>query len=171
MRYFDIVTTSEVDDSLAKRLGYSKVFVVGKDLEIITDLKIRTGKKAIVRGKNIGTLMRAIKESSVLGIMIDDSLILGKAIMAAKENDKPLILSTEGLNSRNYTTRLKTLYRLRKILKFALKARAEIIFVTLAGDRQSILSTAQMIEIGKFIGANDEQSRKMLSDLGNYHVA
>jgi hypothetical protein len=171
MRFFDVIRTKEADPALAKRLGFSKVFIAGEDIDVLDNLKFNGKRKAIVRSKNVGILMRALKENGVIGVMVDDNLLIGKVIAAAKESDKPIVLSTEGLNSRNYPERLRAVYRLRKVYKILAKTKNDVILITLAADRQSLLSTSQMIEISKFIGADDAKSRRMISELGSYNVA
>jgi hypothetical protein len=170
MKYFDIVITNEAEPQLAARLGYERVLVAGKDIDILDNLHFNGRRKAIVRGRNVGTLMRAIKEQNVIGVMIDDNLTMGKVIAAAKENEKPIVVSTEGLNRRNYLERQKAIYRLRKLFRLLAKTRNEVILVTLAPDRHSLLSVGQMIEVAKFLGADEAKSRQMISTLGRYNV-
>lgn len=166
MQYFDIVRNDVVDQEMAKRLGYKRILAIGKDLDLLQNLGGTPKREAVVISKDPGTLIRATRENRIVGIMFEGNEIVAKAMMAAKDNEKTVILSIEGLNGGGTGLRLSTIYKLRKMLAELTKARVKVAIVTMADRKEMLLSSAQMVQVAKFLGANDQQARQMVSALG-----
>ena len=170
MRYFDIVRTNDVDENLANRLGYKKIFRAGTDIVLADNLNLPKGKRAIVASKNPGILLKALRDNNVIGIILEDNEPIGKVVMVAKEYEKPIIIPLDGFKGQQ-AMRQRTIYRIRKLLRVLLKARAEVAFVTLAKDKNSLLSSGQMLRLSIFLGAGKEQAKRMLSIIGDAYAA
>lgn len=169
MQYFDIVRTNDFDDRLAHRLGYKKIYKVGQEIELSNTLNISRKKPAIIMSSNPGVLLKALRESKVIGVILGENEPIGKVIMVAKELEKPLIIPLDGMKTA-HSSRQKSIYRIRKLLAVLSKARADAVFITLAKDKHSMISAGQLIQLARFLGAKEERSKEMASKIGELHA-
>ncbi len=166
MNYFDLVEMKSVDRALTSRLGYKKILNLGTDVIVASDLKFDRNKKVIVKSSDKGVLSRALTERRVIGIIIEDNELVKKILDEAKEDSKIVFLVASELTSENRERRLRVWYRARNLFKFAKNIGTKISLVTLAKDKNYLLSANQMMEISKFVGADLAYSKEMLGFLG-----
>ncbi len=167
MQYFDIIVKDIADQALVRRLGYRRIFVAGKDIDVSGSLSGDPRRKMVIVSRDPGVLIRATRERRVLGIMFEGNELIAKAMMAARENGKLVMLSTEGLSGSGTGMRLSTIYKLRRMVAELRKAHVKTVLVTMAGSREMLQSRAQMIQLARFLGAAEAQSREMVSSLGD----
>ncbi len=168
MKYFDIIGMKEgADPALVSRLGFSKVFSIGRELELRAS-PVRSGKKQIVSSKEVGTLMKAAREQDVVGIAFEDNEIVNKAIAAAKEAGKPIIVDMSGIFAAQIHDRYRNIGRIRGLLKAVAIAKADVVLVSGAKSVHYLLSPNQIIEIAKFLGQGEEKTRRAMSKIGEY---
>ncbi len=170
MQYFDLVRTDDFDDGLAHRLGYKKIYRVGNEIELSDSLSISRKRPAIIASANPGVLLKALRESRVIGVILEGSAPMGKVIMVAKEMEKPIIIPLDWMKAA-HQQRQKAIYGTRKLVALLSKARAEAVFVTLAKDRHAMLSAGQLIQIARFLGAQEKGSKEMASRIGELYAA
>jgi hypothetical protein len=169
MQFYDIVALKEEIDlkQLAHRFGYAEIFLVGKDAEIVSDVKrLNEEGSFIVRSGNNETLSKAVRSNSVIGVIVDDSKVSGKFIEELRTHEKLLFIPAAPLVCPAQENRLRNLFWAKGILRTALMGKAKVALVTLASEKECLLSSGQMLEIAKLLGANEKIAKEMLSSLG-----
>jgi hypothetical protein len=169
MQFFDIVALKEEIDleQLAVRFGYRKIFLLGKDVELVSDVKrLDEEGSFIVKSGNNETLSKAVRSNNVIGVIVDDSKVSGKFIEELRTHEKLLFVPVAPLICPARESRLRSLFWAKGILRTALMGKAGVSLVTLAAEKECLLSSAQMLEIAKLLGANDKVAGEMLSALG-----
>jgi RNase P/RNase MRP subunit p30 len=164
MAYFDLTRAEIADRGRAAVLGYKKI-LSGKELPVVENLSLSS--QCVVRSGETGMLGRAVRRSNVAGIIIKDNELLRLAVEETVENEKLLFLPLHEILCSDTRSRMRNIYRMRGLMAFATRSRAKISLVTLAEGEPCILSTMQMLEIAKFLGANESNSKKMISTLGD----
>ncbi len=167
MRYFDVVGISGgVDKGLAARLGFSKVLVLGSDI-ILSDRPLH-GRKCIVESSDQGTLIKSLRDPSVIGIKIPDNEIDGKVIAAAADAEKPIVIDLSPLFSQQWRDRQRSIARLRGLIKEATRAGAEFIGISNARSANYLLSIGQMLGILGLIGMDVNRAKATMEKIGEY---
>jgi RNase P/RNase MRP subunit p30 len=171
MQYFDMVALKDTAglEALGRRLGYRKIFLVGRDFALAGRLKdLNPNRKALVRGKDEEVLLKAIKESSVVGVVFEDSRPSGKFLDSLNNYEKLLVIPVAPLMCPDQESRLRSLHKTRELLRSAMMSRAEVALATLAEDKACMASSAQMLEIARLIGAGDAAAKEMLGKAGRF---
>lgn len=164
MQYYD-VAGFEVSGELASRLGFSRVYLSGRDVQLLEDRMPGAGK-AIVRSSNPGILAKALRSRNTVGIVISGSELLRKVVEEVRINGKLLVFVASELTAASPSDRLRNLQRMRRLLQFATHMRAEAAIISLAGGKEYLMSRMQMVEIARLIGADDGQARRMAGNMG-----
>ena len=165
IKYFDVVDSSGVDQALTKRLGYAKVFVVGKDV-LVKNAVDSEGKACIVASRNPQTILRASRSRSVVGVVFDDAELLKKNLEELRDGEKLLVIPACYLFADDQRTRQRNLYRVRKLYKNAKRVGVGMAIASMARSKEYLLSAAQMAELAKYIGASDSDAKKMVYSIG-----
>ncbi len=145
MRYFDIVKF-DVDAALTKRLGYHKVYVVGKDLEICHGTEGLPGPK-IVLGWDPGVLARSLKQPDVVGMVFEGKELNRKLIEKAAELEKNVFVPIRNLLSYDIGERVYEMRRVGDVVAACHKLGARAKLITLAEDVADIISVGQLKEL------------------------
>lgn len=154
MEHFD-VALFDVDKGLQTRLGYSRIYTIGKDIALSASPS-SSGAPMIVRSKDQNSLSRALKDPGVVAIIFEDSVLNKKFIEKAAESRKPILIPVSAMLHMDPRDRQSELSRLRKILESAHSLGARCVLVTLAERAEYLVSTGQMAEVSH-----------MLMDTGN----
>lgn len=149
MRCSDIAQF-EVPKDLAKRLGYSNIYVSGKDLMVVKVPQHRDIPQ-IVMNSDPGILINGLRDINVIGIIFEREELTKKVVEKASEVKKMIFVPIAQLTRANIEERGPKIGRLRKIIFSAHKLGARVRFVTLADSEIELLSTEQMKEIGRLI--------------------
>ncbi len=142
LKYYDLSYLSNIDEGLEKRLGYKKIFVIGKDVHLVNSQKPVEGK-TIVKSKDPKNIASALKDNNTIGVLFDDNVLLKKAIEAAGDNDKLVILSLSDVVGKGPLQASRNMGRIRTIISFAKRFNADISIVTLAARKADLTSTMQ----------------------------
>ncbi len=154
-----------VDQKLARRLGYKRVLIVGKDVALLN--AGNDTKKTVIYAKNMDAVARHVKSRDVVGFIFDDSSIIRKALEEIHENGKLVVLPLSQIMQHDQRARLRGIGRMRRLLKTALRYRAQVAVVSLAQNKDQMLSRMQLSALASYLGANDEQSKAMLQKIGD----
>jgi len=171
MQFFDIVALKEEVDlkALGRRLGYKKIFALGKEMELCADANHPgEGKALIVKSGDEAVLVKALRNNSVIGIILDNNKASGRFIEDLRIHEKLLLIPVGPLVCPDRGDVIHSLYRAKSVLRSALMGRASVALVTLAKEKECMLSCSQMLEMAKLIGANDNVAKEMLSVLGSF---
>jgi hypothetical protein len=154
MRYTDIAYFG-VRDSLAKRIGYDKIYVVGKDIEIVSRA-CPTSLPQIVIGNDPGTLIGALKSPDVIGVIFESDELSKNVVEKASELKKTVFVPVGGFTKTVVEERGRRAGRLRKIMNSAHALGARMRIVTMADSESSLLSVNQLKEVGRLIFENGD---------------
>ncbi|MHB1829932.1 MAG: hypothetical protein ACYCO0_00915 [Candidatus Micrarchaeaceae archaeon] len=149
MVYFDIARFG-AGDGLCKRLGYKKIYCVGKDV-VISGRVEKTGVPLIVISKDPGTLIGAVRDGGVVGIVFDENELTKKVVEKAAEMNKVVYLAVGQLMRTTVQERGFRISRMRKIVLAARKMGARVSLISLADSEPMLLSTMQMSEIARLL--------------------
>lgn len=140
---------------------------LGKDIDIVKNpSSVGDKRKAIVVVSSIGPVLKLVRSRSVAGFVFDDASLIRKAIEMIRENDKLVVIPVSSLLKDDPRSRVRSLNRARRLYKFAVKSRTPIAVVSLARDKDHLLSSMQLLEVSKTIGATGERAKEALTQLG-----
>jgi hypothetical protein len=167
MPYFDLVGAQEVGQ-LAVMLGYKKAFLVGRDvfLENAKTALNNNKEKFIVSGGMMGMLLHAMGKGNVIGILVAGNEANKKLLAKLAENCKLLVFNASNLTCVDQKTRLYNLGTYRHLLKLAVHMKVPVAIATFAADKTCALSPAQLIGVARFLGADLDNAKGMVSVLG-----
>ncbi|MCL4553215.1 MAG: hypothetical protein M1305_06670 [Candidatus Marsarchaeota archaeon] len=166
MGYFDAVRIGEgVDQELASRLGFTRIITLGSELPVL-DRPSECGRKYLLKSGDTGILMKGIRDVRAAGIMLSDNEIIGKAIAAAKENGKPIVVDLFPIFSKASQQRFRNIARIRGLISAVLKARADIAVISGAESPDYLMSRMQMAELSVFLGISREAAPASLGRIG-----
>ena len=149
MAYFDIALF-EVNGELSKRLGYRKIYCSGKDFEISKRLG-STGLPQIVINKDPGTLIGAVRNGGVAGIIFEENELSKKVVEKAEETKKTIFIPIRQLMGVPTRTRGSRVNGIRKIISAARRIDARVRLISLADSGNMLLSAAQMAEMANLL--------------------
>ncbi len=161
MDYFDLINAESVrlEPGL---LGFRKIFCK-KEIQVRKD--IPEEGRCVVMGSEPGLLDRALRRRNVIGIIIADNDLLRMTIEKTAENEKILFVPAIDIICADTQARLRNIYRARSLIATALRAKARLSLVSMAQDESSMLSSPQLLEMAKFLGATNVQASGMLNTL------
>ena len=134
MKYYDIALFS-VDKGLQKRLGYESIYTVGKEI-FIQDHKGQRKYPTIIRSADQTALIKSLKDSAVIGVIIDDDKVSKKVIEKVAQSAKTLFLPLTPLIWEDVNLRQKRFSRLRQVLGAAHKFKAKTTLITLSENKE-----------------------------------
>ena len=171
MHYFDIVGIDEREASpMLGLLGYRKFFYIGKDIFIgSADYANESRGKGVLveisKGET-GSFLRAIERNNVLGALASER-ISKNALGIIAENKKLFAFNASELICVDQKTRLRNMRRYRRELELALHLKVQAAIATFAREKENLLSSAQIIEVAKFMGADQNIAKGMVSVWGD----
>lgn len=168
MRFFDLVAVKDDSlDALAGRLGFKRMFCVGKDVEIIESLGKSGKAKKIVRSDNIEVLAKSLRENDIIGALPCNSSISKKTLELIKSDEKVLFIPLSIAVCCDEASRIQKLARTRSLIRSALMSKVIISLISLAEEKECLLSSAQMIEVANFLGIDQRMAKDALGVLGD----
>jgi RNase P/RNase MRP subunit p30 len=142
----------QVDAGLAKRLGYKKIYSSGIDFGFgFSKMADRKFKSLVVVSKDPGVLMGALRDPEVAGIIFQDNELTKKVLEKAAEMKKTVFVPLSQITSCPVQERSYRIHKMRKIILSSHKQRAKVRIISLAESGLQLLSTAQMIEVGRLL--------------------
>ena len=167
MRFFDLANfTDDALGGFGKRLGYEKIFSTGKDVEIIDVARGDSQKRKIVMSDSAETVAKELKQGSVIGIMPKGTSVSGKTLDAIKNNEKLLFLAVSQVTCAAEGFRMQNLARARSLARSAMMSKVPIAIVSMAEDREGLMSSLQMLEVASFLGLDHTEAKEALNVLG-----
>ncbi len=148
MKHFDIALF-EPDSGFASRLGYSKVYCIGKDVAL-GQRPAKSQIPLIVRGSDQGILANALRDGGVIGIIFEGKADK-KVIERVAELGKTVFMPVDKLLNSHLSSRDQALGGLRKTAFACAKLKANASVISLAEDREHMVSAGQMSEIANLI--------------------
>ncbi len=171
MRYFDVADMKErVDPALASRLGFKRIFSLGTDVSILPRPVQQDSShqpNQIVCSKDTGILIKALRSACVIGIVLEDNEIIGKAIAAAKEAEKPIVVNLRSVFSANPYERYRAIGRIRGVVRASAAMRAPTALISGASSVHYLLSAAQMREVAAFLGQEGKEADRSIAIIGD----
>ena len=167
MEFNDIVYSScGAEKDFAERLGFKKLLVLGKDIQIrdLDKSKDTNAAGLIVTGSNKQRLEGAVK-SGALAVEVTDYRIERKLMQTMKDREVKLLISFGALKKLEGSGRQRALYLMSKLLRTAMKMGIEVRFASMAESKLHMFSSMQLIELARLIGADESAARAGISKL------
>lgn len=162
MKFFDL---SYVDSGqLAGRLGYKKAFVAGKDLRIVEKLEENGERKGIVRSADHEVVVKMLRQGWVVGLLPVNCSVSRQTLEEMRDHEKALFVPLSEVTCAESSQ--QALNMARVLVRNALRAGVAISIVSMARDRECLLSSAQAIEVAGFLGMDPRRAREALGTLG-----
>ncbi len=149
MNYYDIALF-EVEKGLQKRLGYDKIYSIGKDISIQPTPK-HSSIPIIIKSGDPGQMIRFLRESEVVGIIFEGNVLSKKTIEKAAEANKTIFVPVSMLLWQDVWGRQAELRKIKQIFAAAHKLKAKAAIATFAENAESLLSKDQMSELAEMI--------------------
>ncbi len=149
----------DVDERLAKRLGYAAILTVGKSLRLGS---VKGGDNRSVLLSTDKDAARAVRSGGI-GLIFDNYAIDGKLIAELEANDSIMYISMRQIVSNYGFGRSRSISMARKLLSYAMRKRVRVGFISFADSVDCLCSKVQMIELAKLIGAGESYARTALS--------
>ncbi len=160
MKYYDITALPDIDVAFWKRLGYSKIYT--RNEVRIEERQNGTGAY-ILKSSEPGRIFRSISDRNCVGIVFRDNLPVKRVLEKAAAEDKPVIIPISKLTCSTGPSFMKNTYGLKSIFASCVNVGVTVAAASLAANADSLLSSLQMLELSKFIGASEEQAKEMIS--------
>lgn len=167
MQYCDYVRDSNaLDAKTAKLLGFKKVFNSTDGISIITEPQsIGPHETNVIIEGHCGYIAKYINDKRVIGMIIEDFQADRNLIEHARHKEKIIMINAGKITNSNDNYRARNLIRARELVKNALHYKIKIAISSTARNPNEVLSAGQLIELAKILGANEEQSKNMLTSL------
>ncbi len=167
MHAFDLVGVKRNDlGELPGRLGYKKIFYLGRDCEIVEGIREQVGGKGVIRSGNHEVVAKMLRQTWVIGMLPNNDSISKLDLQAVKDNEKSVLLPLADVVCADESARQQKLGRMRTLVRNLLRFKVPFLLVSLAEDRESLLSSAQMVEVAGFIGIDEMRARQAVCRLG-----
>jgi hypothetical protein len=166
MRFFDLVNMPDARvEPLGKRLGYEKMFQVGKDVDILDD-SARARNKSIIRSDDLEVIFRGLRQAPVVGLLPKNLYASKKALDSARENEKLVFIPLSDVTCSDSASLAGNLAKTRKLVRSVLMARVPFALVSMAGSSECLMSSLQMIEVAAFLGIEPARAKESMGKLG-----
>ncbi len=164
MPYYDIVYEGcDFSNDFQERLGFSKIFSIGKDIELYdSDKKAGDCDGCIAYGSNASNMIHMAR-SGAKAIMMKDFKIEKKLLEIAIENGCILLVPVNSIVSSYGFERSRNLFKASKFLRYVKKKGAKISFISMASSKTGMCSYMQLVELAKMLGASEEEARAGIS--------
>ncbi len=166
MRFFDLVVMQNVPEPLCKRLGYSKIFSAGKDVGILENAA-QDRSKVVIRSDNLEAIVKGLRQNNVIGLLPKNVTVSRKAIEVVKESEKIVLLPLCEVTKGEDALRAAQLAKMRKLVRSVLIAKAPFALVSLADNRENLISSLQMTEVAGFLGIPRERAKSAMGIIGD----
>ena len=166
MAYFDIVHGGIADKPLMSRLGYSSFYTIGRDVAF-TEKPLANFPHTVLQGKNPGLFMRSLHAQGVSAFCFEDFESMNKVLAAASEAGKPAVIPVSWLFAATPHLRVRAIARARHVVSTASEYGVKIVLATLASRRVHLVSSAQMLGIGRLLGMDDGATKRAMSLAGD----
>lgn len=170
MQFYDIVALKEDIglEKLAGRFGYRKMFLVGKEVEVVGDLARIGGEGSfIVRSADKETLSKAARANNVIGVVVEGGKVDGKFADELRTHEKLLIIPVAPLVCPVQESRMRNLHAAKGAVRTALMGKTRVAMATLAEEKECLLSSRQMLEVARLLCPSDRAAEAMLSAIGD----
>ncbi len=167
MDYYDIVMDScSIDEKLSQRLGYKKIFSMGKDIKLanLNDPKVRGASAGIIMGEDKNKLL-TFARGDVKAVIVTDFRIDKKLMAHMAENDIVLCIPVSAITFNYGLSRSRAIYMLNTLFTYARKSDIEVSFITQASSEMYLASEMQLIELAMLVGADEKYARHSISEV------
>ncbi len=152
-----------IDNTLAAKLGYKKIFAAC-DIGIV---ERPVDRSYILRSAEPGTIFKALGDINCRGVIFKGNELIKKTLEKAASNGKLVIMPVSEITQASGPTFMRNVYRLRSIFAYSKKSGAEMAIISLADGDNGLLSSMQMFELARFLGANETEAKAMLGSIGD----
>ena len=168
MQYFDLVAMDRAPvQEMAHRLGYKRVFCVGKDIEIVEGLNhSENGSKKIVRSDSFEVLAKSLRRNDFIGMLPSGGSVNKKTLEILKNEEKLLFIPLSAVVGAGEASRTQALVKARNLVRSALMAKVNVCVVSLAEDATCLMSNMQMVEVANFLGMDPVRAKEAICVLG-----
>lgn len=168
MQSFDLVALDCASlQEMAHRLGYKRIFCVGKDVEVTEKANAADdGRKKIVRSDSFEALAKSLRRNDFVGMLPSTGSVSKKVLEILKNEEKLLFVPLSGVVSADEASRTQALVKARNLVRSALMAKVNVCIVSMAEDVTGVMSNLQMAEVANFLGMDQGRAKDAISVLG-----
>lgn len=162
MRFFDMVAVHGAGP-MAKRLGYSRIFEIGKDFELIHSKGEMKGSNRILESDDAGVIVEGLRSPSVFGLVATRGLPK-KYLEVLKKEEKVLLIPVASAVCGS--EQMRAMSEVKAMARSAMQSKVKTALVTMAAEKECMLSSMQLLEVGKMAGIHEKACKQMLGLLG-----
>ena len=163
MRYYDIVMdTCTVSERLERMLGFARIGVSGRGVDVVAADKSSAGSGVVVVGKDAARLASAAK-SAAAAICLEEPAVDKELLRAMADNGCALCIPLSRIMESFGMRRPRLIYKTERLFSAAKREGVPVAFVTLARSNSLMCSYMQLIELAKMVGADEQYARNSIS--------
>ena len=166
MRYYDVVAMARVDGGVAARLGYKRI-LTSEDIRVVE--RHAGSSRYIIRSSEPGLIFKALGEDLCMGVIFKGNAPVKKLLEKAASSGKPIIIPASEITCATGSAFMRATYGLRSVLSYCVKAGAPVAMASLAASESALLSSMQMLELARFVGASPDRAKEMLGRIGEVY--
>ncbi len=167
MKYYDLAEASAFTKHDPGLLGYAAIAGIGTDFIVSEKHVGNTAKPSILYGKEPGMFMRSLHSNSTAFFCFDDFEAMNKVVAAASETGKPILIPVSRIFSKDKPQELRSIARARRLVSVVLEYDATPILATMASNKNQLLSSLQLFEVGVMLGFPEKNAKEAMSKLGD----
>ena len=166
MKFFDIASADAVarmgEGRCSSALGMT-MLVIGKDVEVrkCNEKQSNDNGRTILIGsaKELGSNINA----ALFGIIISDNVVDKELIERVNEKEITVFFNAAALAGESQKERLRRAISMKRLLHYLIHKKGRIAIATFAESMEDLLSSHQLIALSRFIGADGETAKAMIS--------
>jgi hypothetical protein len=152
-------------EPLGKRLGYKKLFRVGKDVDILEGPAKAKGK-SIIRSGDLEVIARGLKQATVIGLLPKNLYASKRTLDSVRENEKLFFIPLSEVTCSEGVSLDGNLAKMRKLVRSILMTKVPFALISMAGSSECLMSSLQMIELAAFLGIEPAKAKESMGKLG-----
>jgi len=168
MQCFDLVAMDSAKaQEMAQRLGYKRIFSLGKDVDIVENLKRSdSARKKIVKSDDFEVVSKLLRQNEVIGMLPGGASVSKKTLEIVKNEGKLLFVPLADMVRAEDASRTHALVKARNLIRSALMSKVNICVVSMADDATLLMSNMQMTEVACFLGMDQARAKDAVCVLG-----
>ncbi|MDE1851507.1 MAG: hypothetical protein KGH69_02360 [Candidatus Micrarchaeota archaeon] len=155
MRLFDIVLF-DAGEGLAKKLGFYNLVRIGT----------RFPSSSLLTASSEHELFKSANNPSVKCIVIDKNMVNGVVAGKLADIKKPMLINANSVVTEDRGETMRNIGSLKRSISRTKFKSTDIGLASLAKDANELFSCAQLVEIAKLIGIDENAERRALSAIG-----
>lgn len=157
-QYIDI---ADFDFKDFERYGFRHVLVVGRDIFEYERFEKHLTHPAVLRSDNVEAILGSLSYFDIVHFTRYETNV--ELITAAKNKDKPFLVSLSDILGRRGFSRSLMIYRISRFLEFCRSYKAGFVICSRAKDVYGARDLEEVVEICRLLGLEPDETKASMS--------